>query len=247
MSIQNKKGIPKNRSRDKIKNKIFNHSTRLNSRVHAGKQLATMHGLDNSINVVQLQPATKRKTVNVKFQVKKMNRRPNKNENGVGNEIFTTTVDAHEKGVGNEIFTTTVDAQGDTGNEIFTTTVDAQGDTGANCSATNMIDIIHNYRRFEVPQDIGVFSGDESSTTLQALGEGVIKILSDQGSIMEWTVLYTPLSSGTVLSPDNYHSTHEQLIKAGSRWIHVLILKYITLDGQTLCPRTDCFCFDASF
>jgi hypothetical protein len=40
------------------------------------------------------------------------------------------------------------------------------------------------------------------------LGEGVIKILSDQGSIMEWTVLYTPKSSGTVLSPDNYHSTH---------------------------------------
>jgi hypothetical protein len=44
---------------------------------------------------------------------------------------------------------------------------------------------------------------------LQALGEGVIEILSDQGSIMEWTVLYTPLSSGTVLSPDNYHSTHK--------------------------------------
>jgi hypothetical protein len=41
------------------------------------------------------------------------------------------------------------------------------------------------------------------------LGEGVIKNLSDQGSIMEWTVLYTPLSSGTVLSPDNYHSTHK--------------------------------------
>jgi hypothetical protein len=41
------------------------------------------------------------------------------------------------------------------------------------------------------------------------LGEGMIKILSDQGSIMEWTVLYTPLSSGTVLSPDNYHSTHK--------------------------------------
>jgi hypothetical protein len=171
--------------------------------------LATTHGLHNSINAVRLQPATERKTVNVKFQVKKMNRRTNKNENGVGNEIFTTTVDAHENGVGNEIFTTTVDAQGDTGNEIFTTTVDAQGDTGANCSATNTIDTIHNYRRFEVLQNVGVFSGNESSTTLQALGEGVIKILSDQGSIMEWTVLYTPLSSGTVLSPDNYHSTHK--------------------------------------
>jgi hypothetical protein len=67
-----------------------------------------------------------------------MNRRSNKNENGVGNEIFTT----HENGVGNE---------------IFTATVDAQGVTGANCSATNTIDIIHNYRQFEVPQDVGVF------------------------------------------------------------------------------------------
>jgi hypothetical protein len=44
---------------------------------------------------------------------------------------------------------------------------------------------------------------------LQALGEGVIKILSDQGLIMEWTVRYKPLSSGTVLSPVNYHSTHK--------------------------------------
>jgi hypothetical protein len=41
------------------------------------------------------------------------------------------------------------------------------------------------------------------------LGESTIKNLSDQGSIMEWTVLYTPLSSGTVLSPDNYHSAHK--------------------------------------
>jgi hypothetical protein len=156
--------------------------------------LATTHGLDNSINAVRLQPATKRKTVNVKFQVKKINRRTNKNENGVGNEIFTTTVDAHENGVGDD---------------LFTTTVDTQGDTRADCSATNTIDITHNYRKFTIPQEVGVFSGDESSTTLQALGEGVIKILSDQGSIMEWTVLYTPLSSGTTLFPDNYHSAHK--------------------------------------
>jgi hypothetical protein len=140
--------------------------------------LATTHGLDNSSNAIRLQLATKRKTVHVKFQVKKMNRRTDKNENGVGNEIFTTTADA-------------------------------QGDTGANCSATDTIGMIHNYRKFAIPQEVGVFSGDESSTTLQALGEGVIKILSDQGSIMELTVLYAPLSSGTVLSPDNYHSTHK--------------------------------------
>jgi hypothetical protein len=91
---------------------------------------------------------------------------------------------------------------------ILTTTMAAQGDTGANCSATDTIDIIHNYVEFETPQEVGVFSDDKTGSTLQALGEGVIKIISGQGSIMNWTVLYTPNSSGTVLSPDNYHTTH---------------------------------------
>jgi hypothetical protein len=79
---------------------------------------------------------------------------------------------------------------------------------GANCSATDTIDIIHNYVEFETPQEVGVFSDDKTGSTLQALGEKMIKIISDQGSIMNWTVLYTPNSSGTVLSPDNYHTTH---------------------------------------
>jgi hypothetical protein len=35
---------------------------------------------------------------------------------------------------------------------IITTTMAAQGDTGANCSATDTIDIIHNYVEFETPQ-----------------------------------------------------------------------------------------------
>jgi hypothetical protein len=161
--------------------------------------LATTDVSNHSVNAVRLQSATKRKTVNVKFQVKKMNRSIDKNKKGVGNEIFqvkkiSRNTDKNEHG-------------GEKG--IFTTTIAAQGDTGANCSATDTIDIIHNYRKFAIPQEVGIFSGDETSTKLQALGEGVIKILSDQGSIMEWTGLYTPLSSGTVLSPDNYHSTHK--------------------------------------
>jgi hypothetical protein len=48
----------------------------------------------------------------------------------------------------------------------FTTTIAAQGDTGANYSATDTIDVIHNYKKFAVPQEDGVFSGDETSTTL---------------------------------------------------------------------------------
>jgi hypothetical protein len=55
----------------------------------------------------------------------------------------------------------------------------AQGDTGANCSATDTINIIHNYVEFETPQEVGVFSDDKTGSTLQALGEGVIKIISD--------------------------------------------------------------------
>jgi hypothetical protein len=90
----------------------------------------------------------------------------------------------------------------------------AQGDTGANSSATDMIDIIHNYVKFETPQEVGVFSDDKMGSTLQALGEGAIKIISNQGSIMNWTVLYTPKSSGTVLSPDNYHTTHNSKLFA---------------------------------
>jgi hypothetical protein len=161
--------------------------------------LATADAPNHNINAVRLQSATKSKTVNVNFQVKKMNRSIDKNEKGVGNEIFqfkkiSRNTDKNEHGLEKE---------------NFTTTIAAQGDTGGNCSANDTIDVIHNYKKFAVPQKVGVFSGDETSTTLQALGEGVIKILSDQKSIMKWSVLYTPLSSGTLLSSDNYHFTHK--------------------------------------
>jgi hypothetical protein len=98
--------------------------------------LATTDAPDHSINAVGLQSKTKRKTVNVKFQVKKMNRSIDKNEKGVGNEIFkfkkiSKKIGKNEQGIKNE---------------KFTTTIAAQGDTGANCSATDTIDIIHNYK-----------------------------------------------------------------------------------------------------
>jgi hypothetical protein len=136
--------------------------------------LAMTDGPINSINAVRLQSDTNRKSVRIKFKVKKLSRGTDKNEN-----------------------------------ENFTTAINAQGNTGANCLATDTIDTIHNYVEFTIQQEVGVFSGDERGTTLHALGEGVTKILSDQGSIMEWRVLYTPLSSGTVLSPDNYQTTHK--------------------------------------
>jgi hypothetical protein len=50
--------------------------------------LATTDVPNHSINAVRMQSATKRKTVKVKFQIKKMNRSIDKNENGNGKEIF---------------------------------------------------------------------------------------------------------------------------------------------------------------
>jgi hypothetical protein len=211
MSIQKKKGIPNVVRATRTKMNLQITSADLTPAYMPAASLATTDAPNHSINAVRLQSATKRKKVNVKFQVKKINRRIDKNEKGVGNEIFQSkkisrNTDKNEHGIEKE---------------SFTTTIAAQGDTGANCSATNTIDIIHNYKKFAVPQEVGVFLGDETSTTLQALGEGVIKILSDQGSIMEWTVLYMLLSSGTMLSHkskyyDYYHlGTSESTGKIG--------------------------------
>jgi hypothetical protein len=74
-------------------------------------------------------------------------------------------------------------------NGSYTTAINAQGDIRADCSATNAIDIIHNYVEFPIPQEVGVFSEDENGKTLQSLGEGMIKIISDQGSIINWSEL----------------------------------------------------------
>ena len=69
---------------------------------------------------------------------------------------------------------------------VKTVIVPAQGDTGANVSTTNDMSIIHNYFEYNSPAEVAVFS-DESKTdvvSLQAVGQGVMKIISDQGSVM---------------------------------------------------------------
>ena len=87
--------------------------------------------------------------------------------------------------------------------------IPAQGNIGANVSATNIKSIIHEYWEYDIPVEVGVFSEEtKKETTLQALGEGKLKIISDQGLVMNWSVLYTPKSTGTVLSPDNYHQNN---------------------------------------
>jgi hypothetical protein len=157
--------------------------------------LASTNSANHRINAVKIQSNTKQKTVKVKFRVNKMNRQT---DNGMILDKINSEPDK-----------TTPVQKG-----ILTTTMAAQGDTGANWSATDTIDIIHNYVEFETPQEVGVFSDDKTGSTLQALGEGVIKIISDQGSIMNWTVLYTPNNCGTVLSQDNYHTAHNSKLLA---------------------------------
>ena len=63
--------------------------------------------------------------------------------------------------------------------------IPAQGDTRANVSATNIKSIIHEYWEYDITVVVGVFSEEtKKETTLQALGEGKLKIISDQGLVM---------------------------------------------------------------
>ena len=80
--------------------------------------LGSTHGQPYNINAVKLQSTSNRKSVRVKFRIKKLNKRVNTN-NEDGNEIFSKNEQAQ-----------------------YTTEINAQGDTGANCSATDTIDII---------------------------------------------------------------------------------------------------------
>ena len=81
-------------------------------------------------------------------------------------------------------------------NGIGTMQLNGQGDTGANTSATNNLSIIHDYRPYKTPQSVSVFLDEkENATQLTADGTGYINIISDQGNIMQWKVVYTPKSN----------------------------------------------------
>ena len=93
---------------------------------------------------------------------------------------------------------------------VKTVIVPAQGDTGANVSATNDKRIIHIYLEYDSPSKFAVFS-DESKTdvmSLIAVEQVTMKIILYQGSVMNWSILYTPSSTGTVISPDHYHQSY---------------------------------------
>ena len=82
-----------------------------------------------------------------------------------------------------------------------------QADGGANFAATDRIDLLHEYKDYEKPiAIIAFFSQDDESTSPPqehtAIGEGLLKLIGDHGEIIPMRMLYTPNSTGTVISPE---------------------------------------------
>ena len=87
-----------------------------------------------------------------------------------------------------------------------------QGDTGANCGATNEASILWHYRLLMTPIPITTYSEDKTEeASCVAIGTGIIKIVANDNTVSEWTMLHTPGSTGTILSPDRYMHDHSKI------------------------------------
>jgi hypothetical protein len=83
--------------------------------------------------------------------------------------------------------------------------IKCQGDTGANVGATHDQRILWNYRTLDTPIPIITYSSDNGDgNTCKAIGVGQCKTISHDNTVMYWTMLHTPDSTGTILSPDKY-------------------------------------------
>lgn len=77
-----------------------------------------------------------------------------------------------------------------------------QGDTGANCTATNDRTILWQFQVLRQPIPIATYNADTANEqTCYATGMGIIKLISDDNSILECRALYCPTATGTILSP----------------------------------------------
>jgi hypothetical protein len=78
-----------------------------------------------------------------------------------------------------------------------------QGDTGANCSATNNISLLWKYWPLTKPIPIVTYQGQDESTVhnFEPVGTGIIKMIVDDTTV-NWLTLYTPNSTGNIISPD---------------------------------------------
>jgi hypothetical protein len=82
-----------------------------------------------------------------------------------------------------------------------------QVDGGANFAATDRLDLLHNYKLYIKPiATVAFFSQDDENAQPQeshtAIGEGILKLIGDYGDIIPMRMLYTPNSTGTVISPE---------------------------------------------
>jgi hypothetical protein len=80
-----------------------------------------------------------------------------------------------------------------------------QADGGANFAATARFDLLHEYRVYKKALSIVAFFSQDNDSAPQeqhtAIGEGILKLIGDQEKIVPMRMLYTPKSTGTVISP----------------------------------------------
>ena len=93
---------------------------------------------------------------------------------------------------------------------------DIQGDSGANTSATNQPEILWCYRPYKRPLPLTTYSQDSSTNQITenhclALGEGIIRLILDDGSVIDFPAMYVPTATGTIISPEHYMHQHEEI------------------------------------
>ena len=72
-------------------------------------------------------------------------------------------------------------------------------------SATNDLELIHNYKQFEKPQIVSLFPQEkETETKFTANGSGYIHITCNNEKESKFNVVYVPTYDQTVLLPDAY-------------------------------------------
>jgi hypothetical protein len=92
--------------------------------------------------------------------------------------------------------------------------ITCQGNTGANVGATHNRRILWNYRTLATPIPIITYSKNESDVNAcEAIGVGQCKTISNDNTVMYWTMLHTPESTGTILSPDKYMMDNKDVQK----------------------------------
>jgi hypothetical protein len=111
-----------------------------------------------------------------------------------------------------------------------------QGDTGANCSATNNRTLLWDYKPLETPIPITTYQDQNNTMTTQfeAIGTGIIKMIVDDTTI-DWLTLYTPNSTGTIISPDRFMMDNghvQEFLQSGMR-NGTGYLQFVNSDGKT--------------